>query len=182
MNKTNEGGGVKKVQTNTLRFNYLRLHFLRLHYLRLHDLLLPFVALVALLCLLDKVNETNEGGGVKKVRTNTLRFNYLCLHFLHLHYLRLHDLLLPSVALVVLLCLLDEVNETNEGGGVKKVQTNTLVLTYLCLHYLRRHYLRLHDLLLPSVALVVRLCLLDEMNETNEGGGVKKVLIFTIDV
>ena len=182
MNKTNEGGGVKIVQTNTLCYNYLRLHFLRLHYLRLHDLLLLFVALVVLLCLLDEVNETNEGGGVKKVQTNTLVLTYLCLHYLRQHYLCLHELPVPSVALVVRLCLLDEMNETNEGGGVKKVQTNTLVLTYLCLHYLRRHYLRLYDLPLPSVALVVRLCLLDEMNETNEGGGVKKVLIFTIDV
>ena len=51
---------------------------------------------------------------------------------------------------MVFLCVLDEMNETNEGGGV------------------------------VSVALVVLLCLLDEMNERNEGGGVKKVLIFTI--
>ena len=44
-------------------------------------------------------------------------------------------------------------NETNEGGGVKKR---------------------------VSIALVVLHCLLDKMNEINEGGGVKKVLIFTI--
>ena len=57
------------------------------------------------------------------------------------------------MAIVVLLCVLDEMNETNEGGGVEKG---------------------------VSVALVVLLCWLDEMNEINEGGGVKKVLIFTI--
>ena len=90
------------------------------------------------------------------------------------YYLCLHYLLLPSVALVVLLCLLDEMNETNEGGHVKKVQTNTFRLHYLRLHYLRLHYLRPHYLLLPSIALVVLLCVLDKMNETNEGGVSKK--------
>ena len=153
MNETNEGGGVKKVQTNTFRLHYLRLHYLRLHYLRPHYLLLPSVALVVLLCVLDEMNETNEGGGVKKVQTNIFRLHYLRLHYLRLHYLRPHYLLLPSIALVVLLCVLDKMNETNEGGGVKKR---------------------------VSVALVVLHCLLDEMNEINEGGGVKKVLIFTI--
>ena len=147
---------------------------LRLQFLHLHYLLLPSVALVVLLCLLDEMNETNEGGGVKKVQTNTFRLHYLHLHYLRLHYLRPHYLLLPSVALVVLLCVLDEKNETNEGGGVKKVQTNIFRLHYLRLHYLRLHYLRPHYLLLPSVALVVLLCVLDKMNETNEGGGVKK--------
>ena len=42
------------------------------------------------------MNETNEGGGV------------------------------VSVALVVLLCLLDEMNERNQGGGVKKVLIFTI--------------------------------------------------------